>query len=75
VLRAVAVLPEHGVDVTPPPVRLTAGHVVPVVVGAIVVAELELPLALQDREPDDALWFPLGEVALLDAAAPPAEWG
>jgi hypothetical protein len=41
-------LPKHGVDVVPPPVRPMAEHVVPAVVGAVVAAELKLPLALKN---------------------------
>jgi hypothetical protein len=55
VLRAVAVIPEHGVNVAPPPVRLR---------GVVVAAELELPLVLQNGEPDDARRRPLGEFTL-----------
>jgi hypothetical protein len=64
VLGMVAVLPEHGVNVTPPPLCPTARHIVPVVVGVVVAAELELPLILEDREPNSARRHPLGEVAL-----------
>jgi hypothetical protein len=49
VLRVVAVLPEHGVDVVAPPVRPTASHIVSAMVGAILTGELELPLALKNR--------------------------
>jgi hypothetical protein len=41
-----------------------AGHVVPAVVGAIVVAELELPLALKNGELDGACRGPLGLITL-----------
>jgi hypothetical protein len=64
VLGAVAVLSKHGVDVVAPLVRPTAGHIVPVVVGAVVAAEIKLPLALKNGERDGARWRPLGEVAL-----------
>jgi hypothetical protein len=48
VLGAVAVLPEHGVDVGAP-VHPTAGQIVPAAIGAEVAGELELSLVLQDR--------------------------
>jgi hypothetical protein len=44
VLEAVAVLPEHDVDIAGAPVCPMADHIVPVVVGAEVASELELPV-------------------------------
>jgi hypothetical protein len=60
------VLSEHGIDIAPPPVCPMARNVVLDVVGAVVAAELELPLVLRDGESDGAHRCALEEVALLD---------
>jgi hypothetical protein len=58
------VLPENGVDVARLPVRPMAGHILPVIVGAVVVAELKLPLTLRNGEPDGVRRRPLGPITL-----------
>jgi hypothetical protein len=60
----VAVLPKQGVDAALLPVRPTAGQVVPALVGAEKLPKLELPLVLEDGEPDNVRWRPLGQIAL-----------
>jgi hypothetical protein len=64
VLGTVTVLSEHDVNVAGPLVRPSAGHIVSAMVGAEVAAQLDLPLSLEDGEPDGARRRPLGEVAL-----------
>jgi hypothetical protein len=59
VLREVAMLLEHGIDVPCLPVCQTTDEIEPDVVGAKELAHLHLLLGLEDRQPDGAHRHPL----------------